>query len=461
MSATDESEPEQIGNTTSKRYLTLTGTNITRTGYGYEITKTGKDGFYQVRISDFEFDLVSVIIMDDARIFEVDVNGERYQVASKLFSSVPKFTEWCHSKGFEWTGALADLAGVFDLLNHPMDPVPQRQGVSVVGLHRTETGHTWVLPTETFGHDPDSIVYVPPTSRDPHWVTGINLTEDDAWDLEAVELLTQLHQPNVITPLLGWVAAAPLRSLCSKFPPLIISGGSGYGKSTLIETVLRVFGFWTTSTRRLGTATPYIVEVACGSTNALPVWFDEYRGSRFGRDTTRHAIQQAIRDTYDGASTDKGGGGGDNHLGVITMPMIAPLIVSGEDSLTEVSHIERAVIINIPKEGRNPRGLAALLDHNPEGMPEVWAQGFGRQYLEWLIELPHDRLQPPFEVDRKKLGIKIARWGYGLLCQFMQEQNPDVILPKFDSTQVKRDQLEDLSANPIADALDEHGTSKT
>jgi hypothetical protein len=382
------------------------------------------------------------------------VNGERYQVASDLFSSVPRFTKWCNGNGFEWTGALADLAGVFDLLNHPKEPVPSRRGVSVVGLHRTDTGYTWVTPNEVFGHDPDSIVYVPSTSADPHWIKGINLTKDDAWELEAIELLTQLHDPRVITPLLGWVAAAPLRSLCPKFPPLVVTGGSGYGKSTTLETVLRVFGFWTTSARSLGSATPYIVEVACGSSNALPVWFDEYRGSRFGRDTTRHAIQQAIRDSYDGASTDKGGGR-EAHLGVISMPMIAPLIVSGEDSLTEVSHIERALIINLPKQGKNPHALAALLEHNQDGFPELWAQGFGRDYLEWLIELPSERLQPPFEVDRKKLSVKVARWGYGLLCQFMQDQNPDVVLPRFDPSQVTRDQREALSANPIADALNE------
>ena len=233
-----------------------------------------------------------------------------------------------------------------------------------------------------------------------------------------------------------------------------MTGASGYGKTTILERVLSTFGYWILKAKSLGSATPYTIEAFCASTNAFPAWFDEYRGSKFGRVETRMAIQQAIRDSFDGASTPKGGGG-DNHLGIIDLPKIAPLIISGEDSFTETSHIERASIINVPKYGRNTEALFSLIERDDEGFPIIWEQGFGSAYLEWLIGLPYEYLLPPVNTDRTKLGRQIAEWGYGLLTMFVNWKDPNISMPKFDYSLVSSDQREALSTNPIADAIAE------
>ncbi len=408
-------------------------------------------------ITDFTLRVMNRIQMggDAARgLFEVEINGETLQIPSRVLESLAKWRAWCTAHGLGWSGRDADLIGLFSMLRRAEGPT--FIGVDVIGLH----GDSFVLPGEVVGEQ-GIYAFVPPGAGDL-WSPRTSLVADSYFDVYAIELLAQLHRADVMTPILGWVAAAPLRSTCRKFPPLMVSGGSGFGKSTLIETVLGVFGFWCQSALSLSSgSTPYTISANCSSTNALPVWYDEYRGSTFGRDDTRHAIQQALRDAFDGASTEKGGAGAD-HMGITSLPVCAPLIVSGEDSLTEVSHIERAVIVNIPKDGRSKNALAALRAQDEStGVHEVYQQGIGRAYLEWLLEVRADPdrrwwLLPPDCFDRATFGREVAEWGYRLLCTFVLERSgPDYDMPKYDGSRIKADQIEASGTNPIMEAIDE------
>ncbi|HVC70109.1 MAG TPA: hypothetical protein VNC61_07580 [Acidimicrobiales bacterium] len=413
--------------------------------------------FGEREITDFTMKLTNRIqVGGDAAqiIFEVEIKNKTWQIPSAVLSSLAKWRVWCNARGLGWSGKDFDLIGIFDML--VASEGPTLHGVNVVGLH----DDTFVLPDEVVG--PQGVyAFVPPPAGDL-WSRRTNLVKDPRWEMDALKLLAQLHQPDVITPILGWIAAAPLRVTVKKFPPLVISGGSGFGKTTLLETILDTFGFWTAAAISLTSgSTPYTVSAECASSNALPVWFDEYRGSTFGRDDTRRAIQQAVRDAFDGASTEKGGGGAD-HMLINPMPVCAPLIISGEDSLTEISHVERAVIVNMPRSGRNREALDELRDcWELDGTPVLHRQGIGRAYLEWLLEVQADpdrqgRLRMPQPTERPELGQEIVKWGYGLLCDFVGEHNDGIIdMPSFDGTRIAADQLAASDTNPIFEAIAE------
>jgi len=258
-----------------------------------------------------------------------------------------------------------------------------------------------------------------------------------------------------MTVILGWMAAAPLRSLFSHFPPLLVTGASGNGKTTLVQMVLLVFGWNPTAWSAFG-CTPHSVTGLAASSNAIPVWFDEFRADT--PPLTRTAIEQVIRDAWDGAATIKGGSNRDNVIELTGHNICAPIIVTGEDSFSQTSHLERSVLINLPSAGRNAEALDRLFDiENDTGwLLHPW-QGFGRTYLEWLRDYIDAGMLPPVPnlLDRPKQARAVPRFGYDLLETFIAMHDPDVALPPFDDSRITRDQIEALSESPFELAIEE------
>ena len=287
-----------------------------------------------------------------------------------------------------------------------------KTGVTATGLH----GGTWVLPDETFGPDADKYAFVPSVFNvRPQYRLQRHGVGFEAF--EAFEHVARLHTPEVITPILGWMAAAPLRSLCRQFPVLAVTGGSGWGKTTLIGTALESFGFIVDGKchLQLKGSTPLAVSAWGAASNAFPVWFDEYR-SDVSRADTKDGSGSCSGDTWDGSSHARGGMSSDNLTRVTNVPACAPLIVTGEDAFTETSHLERMIVVNMPKDGRNVAALSAL-DSRDYGPPlRQYLAGFGRAYLEWLSD--YEFIQPPVSYVRQDQGRAICRWGYDMLATF-------------------------------------------
>jgi hypothetical protein len=141
------------------------------------------------------------------------------------------------------------------------------------------------------------------------------------------------------------------------------------------------------------------------------MWFDEYRYG--ARKDTKEIMDQAIRDAWSGSSMARGGIGQDWSR-VNVFPVLAPLIVSGEDSFTETSHLERLVLIRIPQEGRDPaalRGTASLR--------------FGNAYLDWIVAKHWaGTLEVPRVggvATRRDARERVIAWGWELFRQFVSE----------------------------------------
>jgi hypothetical protein len=407
-------------------------------------------------VSDFVFEPVERVFIDgdDTRtVFRVMAKGKRWDVSASLFSNVGKFQSFCNERGLSWDGSIKDLRGLYDLLQRA--EVPRKDGKTVIGLH----GSAFVMPDESFGQGVDQLTYVPPSAAIvPRYALDRQEITEKTFD--AFSEVARLHDSKVITPILGWFAAAPLRSTMKNFPPLAVMGGSGNGKSTLVEKIMAAFGL-PDSLNLFGT-TRYGVLAYGASTNAFPVWFDEYRNGM--RADTRAAIDQLLRDAWDGSSSPRGGMT-ENVSQVKLMAACAPIIVSGEDTFSETSHIERLVIINLPKKGKKLAALRALGEPHPHdvGIPgafplEAALRGFGRAYLEWLLDTAEswpESLVPPRVYDRQEHGRAICRWGYDLLGAFCLNYEAEDILPPYDDAQVVSDAEEAAATNPISEAIED------
>jgi hypothetical protein len=398
-----------------------------------EDKETGEETEAVTIVSDFVLDPHRLVTMDDGGIvFECEVPGRQgvQRLTDAELAGVDRMRRWAAARMLSWKGTPRDLSDLLELLKAQSILIPRFRGTDVIGLH----GNVFVLPDSSIGAS--GWGYVPP-ENDIDLGHSIKL-DGTGWDRALPGQLARLHDPKVITPILGWIAAAPLRSIVTKFPVLGITGGSGFGKTTLLETVLGAFGFWTTTPTTLTGATAHGIQSYAGSTNSFPIWIDEYRpGARID---AKLALDQIIRDSWDGSSTIKGGMS-ENRMKIAKLPARAPLVVTGEDSFSETSHSERMVIIPMPKDGKNVRVLVRV---------QAMANGgLGHAYLEWLLDSLKNETIPaaPMVPDRKTQARAVAEWGYELLGQFCHEVC-GYSLPTYDDSLAAKSHA-DIEETPV------------
>lgn len=366
-------------------------------------------------------------------------SGRRVTLSSFDLSSKARIVSWCSRYGVSWLGSDRDAQMLLALLQHQGPYLPAGRLVSVAGLH----DGAFVWPGGRAGRS--SLVYDAP-QFDVHLEQRLTLPEAE-WTALQVSALRGLHTAAVMDPVLGWLAAAPLRSVLPSFPTLAVTGSSGSGKTTLLSTVLAAFSGADISTN-LTSTTKHALASFLASTNAFPVWFDEYRPG--ARRDTQLALEQLLRDAYTGQISAKGGLG-EHWSEISAMRTDAPIIVSGEDTFTETSHTERMVNLPLPSRGKNPSVLADVKGWGPTGLPLA--------YLLWLTrrlaadDLPSPAPAGPADLpSRQRDNLGTVRWGYDLLNRFVQDHGAPA-LPSPDFSLVEQAGKDAAQHNPIKDAL--------
>jgi len=396
-----------------------------------------KDGDY-VPISDFVFTVHRLITMDETMLYEVTVPGHseiQFLMADDL-TSRNKLRVWTTKRMLAWSGSDNQVSALGELLKAQSITKPRVRGVDVVGLH----DEVFVLPDKCIGST--GWGYVSP-ENDIHLSEFLHI-EEEPWDLSIIKHLIELHEVEIMSPILGWIAAALFRSLFEQFPILSVTGGSGWGKTTILHTVLRSFGLWIKLPPTLTGSTAHAILSYASSTNSIPIWFDEYRPG--ARAEARMALEQVIRDAYDGSSRISGGMY-ESRMKIKSMPACAPLIVSGEDTFTETSHIERMVLVNMPKDGKNVSAWSAC--------NAAQTGGLGFAYLSWCLRQLRDGSLPPLprNPDRAVHSLAIAEWGYTILTDFCQSVC-GYGLPDFDGSLCAANQKAAKDRPVILEAID-------
>lgn len=367
-------------------------------------------------------------------------NGVVSRISHSDLRNPDTFSRWANPWGLAHSAGGSAVQHLLRLLEAESVYTPRRAGISVLGWHDGRI----VLPDRTIGRQ--DLEFVPP-AMDARWEQRLRLTEPPAGGVRrsVVPVLARLHTPGVMTPILGWLSAVPLRAMCPQFPTLAVMGSAGSGKTTIVDAALGTFGYSNGTPISISNSTWHGVWAMGASTNGLPVWFDEYRAGT--RADGVAALEQMIRDAWNGAATMRGGVG-ENKSALHTMVATAPILVSGEGAFQEASHAERSVYVALSRHGRNPDALQELR--------RLDIAGLGLDYLRWLVHLgPEGIPAPPALPDRPAQAIAVARWGYDLLLRWLDLSDLADRMPAWDDSLVAKQQGALLASNPYLEALRE------
>jgi len=372
------------------------------------------DGSHGTELTNWAIDIERFLIGEDSESWAVEGSllptGRKVTLTSIEFRSVQKLIDWSqrHTRQFFGNTTDAQKLGSYLLDQATLKPVGRM--TTRAGLHRGD----FVWPDGSIGKqewryiEKDSGLMLGQTNSiklpDRHTPTQV---------VNIIRNLIDLHKLEVTTPILAWLAVAPLRTLFKEFPVLHLSGTSGSGKTTLTMTMNYIFS-GSMITSNLTTTTPYAISAHFMASNAFPIWFDEYRPG--ARDDAKKTLDQLLRDTYTGQVSTKGSMNR-NRAEVTQILTDVPVIITGEDTLSEKSHIDRCIIINIPMEGKNKEAKDFF----------EWEQSIGYHYLKWLHANGHtNKVELPKSSNFKELAprqqhnLKVLQYGYDLLSDFVE-----------------------------------------
>lgn len=414
------------------------GLTVTEDGY----QRPGKET--NTPISNWTFSPSRELLGDGGSAYEGELRpgGNSAVLSSFDLRAKSSIVSWSTKHGGSWYGSDRDAQLLLGMLQAQGPFLAPGRMSTTAGLH---DGH-FIWPENRIGAD--YWVYVAPAT-DIHLSERMRIKDGDGWSPSQVEVMRELHDHRVTDPMLAWLALAPLRSLLREFPILAVTGSSGSGKTTLVETLVQNFT-GTLITNNLTATTKHSIFAFIGSTNAFPVWFDEYRPG--ARKDAMEALNQLLRDAYTGQASSKGGMG-EQWAEVTSVSTSAPIIVSGEDAFSETSHTERMVMVALPVGGKDPATLDRV---------KSWdAHSFAYAYLTWLHLGLQDGSLPVirnFEAGpedlpgRQRLNLGALYLGWALLKQFVF-QFGGIDLGEPDFSLVIEEGREAAQHNPIKDCI--------
>jgi len=418
---------------------------ILRVGNLYRrLTSDNQQG---AEITNWAIDIERFLIGESSDTWAVEgriaPTGRQVTITGSHFRSVQKLIDWSQAHARQFYGNTTDAQKLGSYLLNEATMKPVGRMTTRVGLHRGDFvwsngsigDQEWRYIAKETGIKIDDSLTMLPTQ----------VTKERASKI--LENLINLHKHEVTMPMLCWLAVAPLRPLLHEFPILHLSGTSGSGKTTLTQILTYMFS-GSRINSNLTTTTPFAISSHFMASNAFPVWFDEYRPG--ARDDAKKTLDQLLRDTYTGQVSTKGSMN-QNRAEVTQILTDTPVIVTGEDTLSEKSHVDRSIMINIPMEGKNREAMEFF----------EWEQPMAYLYLSWLhksyltneVVLPKVNHLPDHLSGRQMNNFRVLQYGYNLLQDFAEYLDNGLVIPDKSWDLVIHDAKTASAENPILELI--------
>ncbi|MBD3268525.1 hypothetical protein GF373_17795 [bacterium] len=311
-------------------------------------------------VASFWFEPHRVIENKLGDIFEGDIHAGGHawsgeQLRKHSFDSARQLKQTLRLGAWRWLGSDREaqlyLGHIMDTLSE--NDMPRARGEIAIGRH----DDFWVSPDITFTQEE---IYTSIRSAPIAFVDrGLDYPKleytfesDDEYRPLCQEIFSQL--PNLVTPdavwtITGWNFAAPLKPLFReagfRFPHLDLYGTRGSGKTTIIRNVFQPLLGGIDPTYHDCQTTTFVLMGMFSSTNAFPVLLAEFHRSMLPTHDYNHLIR-TLKLAYDSGYDSRGR----PDQTVTVYQLTAPVILDGEDALSDPAVKERAIIVSLSPE---------------------------------------------------------------------------------------------------------------
>lgn len=348
------------------------------------------------------------------------------------FSRISTFSRYLPRTSWAWLGSDTDVRNLLAYLNAKMqaNKVPHAQSTHILGYHIVGDSPYFVLNEGAIDANGDyleyssssPIVYVGTGRECPNIGAHGSIDKDDLKHL--ADIIPRLNEPSKIWPIIGWAMAAPLKTKLHQvgyhFPILNVSGTRGSGKTATIQEFIQpLLGYIEPSSYDIGT-TKFVAMSLMGSTNALPISFSEFRAS------VNFEFHRYIRLAYDMGKDARGRA----DQTTVEYPLIAPIIIDGEDKVDDPAIQERALVVSL-----SPHTIREFEDAYEafHELAEIDLRGFALPYythalnadVDLLIDSAEQDIMSAFPVrlpDRIRKNLTVCWFGILSFAQFMESQ---------------------------------------
>ena len=304
---------------------------------GKNYVVTALDGKTEV-VSSFIIKPIEIVkLPDNTEVLLCDLLTERGPSIKNVvfnrdtWNSANNFKKSLTSLDTQWTGSDNNVQFLLRLVTND-DGVNRGLGTSVYGYFKNK----FVLPNMVLGasgvlEKPD-VKFIPQFITDVGDRLDVRPNDDEIEDIakRVGDDIFNLNDADTMLPLIGWFFAAPYRTIImeqqkSGFPVLCVWGTQGSGKTSLISNVLWPMFGMKDGRPYSATQTPFTLLRAASVTNAIPIFFDEYKPNDMRKDRL-DAFNRLLRCSYMGEVVQRG----QSNLNVVSFKIDAPMVIAGE-----------------------------------------------------------------------------------------------------------------------------------
>lgn len=355
-------------------------------------------------------------------------------------------------------GSDRDVQLLCEYINHKIEV--KKTGTKIIGLFNDNTWVVKDLNITKAGVEKD-IKIVPYDKGDEAFYNKIVYSAD--CDVNGFyENVLSINQPEIIIPWISWIFASPLKPILKKsgngFPLIFVHGSQGGGKTSTSKLLMRLCGY-NISDPFSCTMRIFPMLKLLSSTNAVPVFLDEFKKSDMREDQIENLLR-FMRKAYMGEVESKGKADQTTEDYYIS----APLCVMGEWNISQPALMERMLLVRFDGSVKKNKPMQEAF----ERLKNLPLEGFMQKYIEFCLNQDVDLLMNAAKeiVDKTFGNIKIAPrikynlsvmiFGLRLFESYAKHNN--ITLPVFDYSLILKKQLKEITGSEngfVRSALDQ------
>jgi hypothetical protein len=361
-----------------------------------------------------EYTIYATIVADNGHKQEMVFTQPDWASKSALIKRLPH-------PAFAYIGGDSDVQKIFKVISQI--EVPKKVGVKVIGMHKVDK--EWYFVSNKGSINKDSVRDDILLETDYYLPTNIiNEEFPNADELSAIiNNLFKFNSMDIAVPLVGWFIASFYKErifeFTRQFPLLFIFGAAGAGKTQTILNLKRLFGLEIDNIKSIADVTPFTLIKSASSNNTIPLMLDEYKATTFNQYQIK-MVSKLIRAAYNNEIGERGTASQE----IKTYYYKSPIILAGEQTVTEPAARDRIIEVHMSKDASAPH----LEDFNT--LKSLPIAKLGKMLLMNALSIPDEEIRERYEkaflnisemyIDRPRLNQAIISLGLDLLADIVR-----------------------------------------